>query len=495
MRMRTPFAATGAALATLLLASPAAAAPDGLDAGQPASQQVATAAAAAPVQVVQLGDSYSSGNGARDEAGNPAYSADAPSCLRSPFNYGQQFATSIEAQYINAACSGAVFADIRTPKASAGVPAQIDAVTEQTDVVLMTMGGNDIGFGQIVVQCFALRSGDGCRSAIEQAQAAIPQLEETAYTEISAIRAKMRPDAAFIYVGYPGLTSAEELVLPTTDGQGYDMVAGLTELQAAGEDAQAAAVARVNADSPCGARTFYLDTVDEAFAGHEIDQSQPGIDPATWFWNFGETLTIGEIYHPKPAGWNAEAQLVSALYAEQVQTTPTLSVDPTSVLQGGEVTLTADGFRSGETVRVVLAPDIDQVVTVDQCGTFTGTITLSPETATGERTVTATSEATGASASASFTVTAAPTTPPPTTEPTAPPTTTEPTAPTAPPTTSESPSTTVAPIAGGSGGKSGSGGGQLPRTGAGGVDELGWVAIALLASGGALLAAGRRRVS
>lgn len=49
--------------------------------------------------------------------------------------------------------------------------AQIRAIGADTDLVLFSIGGNDIGFSDIVSQCFALglRDVDGCRDKVETA--------------------------------------------------------------------------------------------------------------------------------------------------------------------------------------------------------------------------------------------------------------------------------------------------------------------------------------
>ncbi len=68
-----------------------------------------------PLKVVQLGDSYSAGNGARDASGKRNYQG-VSGCFRSPTNWGNQFLDSLRdvfsVTYINKACSGGVIGDI-----------------------------------------------------------------------------------------------------------------------------------------------------------------------------------------------------------------------------------------------------------------------------------------------------------------------------------------------------------------------------------------------
>ncbi|MGY1684459.1 GDSL-type esterase/lipase family protein [Geodermatophilus sp. SYSU D00867] len=98
---------------------------------------------------VVLGDSYSSGEGAGD------YDRGAGRCHRSPHTYAEQLLP--DAEVTNLACSAAVIQDYREPQADRDVrsqAAQLDDVDDY-DLVLMTMGGNDIGFEDIVVDCAA----------------------------------------------------------------------------------------------------------------------------------------------------------------------------------------------------------------------------------------------------------------------------------------------------------------------------------------------------
>lgn len=49
---------------------------------------------------------------------------------------------------------------------------QLDNVNTGTDMVMMTIGGNDLGFDNIIKACFAavLRSASDCRSKVNEAR-------------------------------------------------------------------------------------------------------------------------------------------------------------------------------------------------------------------------------------------------------------------------------------------------------------------------------------
>lgn len=101
--------------------------------------------------VVVMGDSYSSGEGAGSYI-PPTDTADNP-CHRSTLTYG----ADLWPDQINLACSGAVTAHLKRPQ-YASTPPQLDALRELTsapDLVLLTLGGNDVGFREIILACLA----------------------------------------------------------------------------------------------------------------------------------------------------------------------------------------------------------------------------------------------------------------------------------------------------------------------------------------------------
>ena len=57
--------------------------------------------------------------------------------------------------FVNASCGGAV-ADDFLAVGRTGAPPQFDALDADTDLVSMTIGGNDVGFAAVIVAC-ALR--------------------------------------------------------------------------------------------------------------------------------------------------------------------------------------------------------------------------------------------------------------------------------------------------------------------------------------------------
>jgi len=104
--------------------------------------------------VLVLGDSYSSGEGTGSYAtlANPQQTL----CHRSASAYGPELFGPLGSDMI--ACSGAVTADLLAPQAGReGLPAQLKQLRDSgvhPSAVLLTFGGNDIGFADIVKRCY-----------------------------------------------------------------------------------------------------------------------------------------------------------------------------------------------------------------------------------------------------------------------------------------------------------------------------------------------------
>jgi lysophospholipase L1-like esterase len=110
----------------------------------------ATAAAARADSYVSLGDSYTAGPIIPLQIGPPY------GCLRSDHNYPHLAAPAIGFPLRDPSCSGATTDDMTQPQ---GVdpdgpnPPQFDSLDAATNVVSITIGGNDIGFSEIAESC------------------------------------------------------------------------------------------------------------------------------------------------------------------------------------------------------------------------------------------------------------------------------------------------------------------------------------------------------
>ncbi len=110
-------------------------------------------------RIAIVGDSYSSGEGA--DAYLPGTDTTANHCHRSMRTYLVRAFSLPSSSVI--ACSGAVTADIVSPQAGEPVDAQTDQLEALRkgsgfQAVVLTIGGNDIGFGKIAASCLLGRS-------------------------------------------------------------------------------------------------------------------------------------------------------------------------------------------------------------------------------------------------------------------------------------------------------------------------------------------------
>jgi lysophospholipase L1-like esterase len=155
-----------------------------------------SAAAAQNLRYVSMGSSYAAGPGVgtRDTASG--------GCGRSMTNYARTVAARHHFDLVDVACSGATTENILV-RGQHGFPAQIEAVTKDTRLVSILIGGNDIAYvgNLFALSCRAEGKG-GCsvldEAAIDQRVAALPALLDRV---IDAVRARA-PDARIVLVGY-----------------------------------------------------------------------------------------------------------------------------------------------------------------------------------------------------------------------------------------------------------------------------------------------------
>ncbi|GAA1458265.1 SGNH/GDSL hydrolase family protein [Williamsia maris] len=169
---------------------------------------VVAAAAPAPIEYANLGDSYSAGSGVL-----PLVPGAPLQCARSQNNFSHIVAARRGYRLTDASCGSARTADFYGPQAGiAGTQAQLNAVRPTTDIITVMMGGNDSGtFGGTLQACIraALNArgvADPCRRQYGQSLIApIAARTQPALTRgLRAIRAKA-PRARILVVGYPSV--------------------------------------------------------------------------------------------------------------------------------------------------------------------------------------------------------------------------------------------------------------------------------------------------
>lgn len=111
----------------------------------------AFAGAARAANYAALGDSYAAGPIIPNQI--------APlGCLKSDHNYAHLAAPTIGLPLNDATCSGATTADMTESQSTelGSVPPQFDSLSGETTRVSLTIGGNDIGFSEIIESCVTL---------------------------------------------------------------------------------------------------------------------------------------------------------------------------------------------------------------------------------------------------------------------------------------------------------------------------------------------------
>ena len=153
----------------------------------------ASAAPRQPLEYDALGDSFASGYGV------PPYDGQ---CGRSQSAYPVQIDGRMKIDLDDfVACAGATTVSL----VDGG---QLDALDEDTDLVTLMIGGNDIGWGDAVTACLGLADAQcaGATAVVtNRITNALPALLEGVYSQVSALA----PNAHVVVVGYPRLFSPE----------------------------------------------------------------------------------------------------------------------------------------------------------------------------------------------------------------------------------------------------------------------------------------------
>jgi len=233
----------------------------------------ATPAAAATPRTewdyVALGDSYSSGVGASGQTGL---------CLRSANGYpGLWNAANDPKSYRSVACGGATTQTLRST--------QLWPLTSGTDLVTLTIGGNDAGFASTVISC-TLSSDSACAatvaSALETLGTEIPGKLDATYADIR----RKAPNARVVVLGYPILFD-----VTTT----YCGVGGMSIPKRRSINNGAAELNKVIAARARAAGFTWSDVTDE-FAGHGICAASPWLNGLT-------VIPATNSFHPNGSGY------------------------------------------------------------------------------------------------------------------------------------------------------------------------------------------------
>jgi lysophospholipase L1-like esterase len=227
----------------------------------------AIAGGASADDYVALGDSYSSGVGTKS-----FYEA---TCKRSTYAYPRLVAANRPStSLVFRACSGATTSSV--------IAEQVSSVNAGTEIVTITIGGNDAGFASIVTQC-ALPWPWSCEGELTTAESFI---RNTLPGRLDAVYARIEanaPSATVVVLGYPRLF------------MGVDCNAGTffsgTEMRRM--NAIADLLASVTRTRATAAGFTFKDAIP-GYTGHAVCSASE--------WINGLSNPVEESFHPNRAG-------------------------------------------------------------------------------------------------------------------------------------------------------------------------------------------------
>ena len=255
-----------------------------------------------PVRWIAAGDSYSSGAGVAGvpepcREGEDAMAPRARALLAGDLEIDE---------FVHVACADAEIDQVleQVRETSAEHP------DERFNLVTLTVGGNDIGFAEVVADCLGeddLRDRvtpgkhAGCDLTEGELVARVDSLRSRLVPLYQRILDQLAPGGALVVVGYPNLLSDPDewdddtcLGVSTSDAAMLRRVAAELDSRIAAAADEAGAV--------------YLSVID-AFDGHEVCGSDDR-------WMNGISLRRGASFHPSVEGHHAEGTLLAIALRE-----------------------------------------------------------------------------------------------------------------------------------------------------------------------------------
>lgn len=257
-----------------------------------------------PLEYVALGDSFSSGEGVEpfesgtDVSDDPSTSGvdEENRCHRSEYAYPRLLADDprLGLQLTDfVACSSATTSTVQNGGTGIGSwseGAQLGALSDETDVVTITIGGNDVAFKEYVEACAGAFCGPLTSPLIHNAMMDginAPAFKVNLVTTYESI-IEEAPNAKVYVIGYPMLTLPTQTFCESLDATGaYPVVNAINS-------AIASAVSEVKLNSD---NIYYVDSnlVGSAFEGGHLCGYTP-------MFNGLDAFNIEYSYHPNAIG-------------------------------------------------------------------------------------------------------------------------------------------------------------------------------------------------
>ena len=310
------------------------------------------------INIVHIGDSYSAGNGAGAYYGEKG-------AYTSRNNWGEEYnkvlkKNGVKTTYTNLAFSGYTTTNISLDNYFKKIP-------ENTDLILMTIGGNDVNFGDIVKQCFVigLRDGSTCEKLVNSAKENLPAAIKGTEEILKKLEDKLSPNSQIILAGYPLLSLDTDYSLATCSQKIYslctkwDSYPVAQDIRALGKLAnyyQSDLAKEWNNEHDM--KLIYVDTISDKFAGHEPNPSIFSRNDVRWINEFFETMgeidssgktkskstgTVEEWYHPNITGH----QKIGATVFEKTGV-PTVARDITSNSSNIDIVFTIGSLKNNK---------------------------------------------------------------------------------------------------------------------------------------------------
>lgn len=274
------------------------------------------------VHVTLIGDSYSAGNGAGDYFG-------ADGAYRSPHNWASIYVDWLKSKKISATLDNQAYSGYTTSK----IIQDISKVSPTTDLIMLTAGGNDVHFADIVKQCFAVgfRDSFSCKEKVESAHTELGNVSTGITNIFEALERRLTASAQVVLVGYPLLATDGKYQLFDCKGssfgiathcESYDAGAQIRRLGTEATALQQATVERWNSSHRL--KVHYV-SAQTAFDGHEPDGRATMRNDYRWVNEFLETRgrrgddgktssdfswDSNEYYHPNLIGHEQVAKLI-----------------------------------------------------------------------------------------------------------------------------------------------------------------------------------------
>jgi lysophospholipase L1-like esterase len=216
---------------------------------------------------VALGDSYSSGTGTRD------YSLSS-GCQRGPYAYPALIKADRPGTNLTfVACSGAKTGDV--------LANQVQSLNATTNIVTITIGGNDAGFSSVITSCAAPFI--SCNGDITNAQ---NYIRDTLPGNLNNVYSQIRsraPNARVVVLGYPRIFMGVDCNAGT-----FFSTDEMTKLNATADLLKTTVAGRA------AAYGFTFKDAIPAFTGHAVCSSTE--------WLNGLSNPVGDSYHPNRTG-------------------------------------------------------------------------------------------------------------------------------------------------------------------------------------------------